>query len=98
MDQSAIVQELINRAWKDEAFKNRLLKDPKAVLKEMGHNVPDSLQIEFHENSAAKVHVVIPANPADARLSDAELDNVSGGIVFDTWGQGASTCVNVTGC
>src|SRR5687767_8923279 len=63
-EQNQLLQDLIKKSWKDEAFKKRLLADPKTVLREMGHNVPDNYEIAFHENTPTKVNVVLPSNPA----------------------------------
>ena len=38
--------EFLNKVWTDEAFRARLESDPKAVLKEMGGQVPDDVQIK----------------------------------------------------
>ncbi len=59
------VQEALDRVWSDQGLKKRLLSDPKPVLKEFGLNIPDSVKVEIHENSASQVNYVLPVKPAD---------------------------------
>jgi hypothetical protein len=78
-------EKIIERAWKDEAFKEKLLKDPKAALLQMNPNLPDDLKIQVHEESADTIHLVLPRDPAKAALSDQELDAVAGAGGSDTY-------------
>jgi hypothetical protein len=72
------------KAWEDEAFRQRLLADPKAAIAELlGEKLPDGLQVTVHEENAGALHFVIPARPAARSpedLSDADLQLVAGGI------------------
>jgi hypothetical protein len=70
--------KVIAKAWTDEAFKNKLLKDPVAACKEMGVNLPSGVTFQFHENSDKVVHVVIPKKPS-GNLSEQELAKIAGG-------------------
>jgi hypothetical protein len=70
--------KIVVQAWSDGAFKQRLLSDPGAVLKEKGFDVPDEIAIKVVEDSAQTVHLVLPERPAE--LSDAELSQVAGGM------------------
>ncbi|WP_414581494.1 NHLP leader peptide family RiPP precursor [Scytonema sp. PCC 10023] len=82
-------QKLIHRAWEDEAFKQELISNPKAVYaKESGEEVPKELEIEVLQETAKKVYLVLPANPAPAitdeeELSEKALDAVAGGVSID---------------
>ena len=70
---------LTEKATADEAFRARLLSDPKAAIKEeLGLTVPASLSIEVHEESVATTHLVLPP---DSRLSEGELQAVAGGFL-----------------
>jgi hypothetical protein len=55
--------EIISRAWKDDAFRARLLADPASALEECGVEVPRDVHLYIHENSTAEMHVVIPGRP-----------------------------------
>jgi hypothetical protein len=76
--------QVVARAWSDEAFKQRLLSDPKAVLAEAGLPVPPSLTVQVHEATPSHLHLVLPLPPprTGVKLSEAELDQVAGG---DAW-------------
>jgi hypothetical protein len=41
--------QVITRAWKDPAFKNKLLKNPKAALQECGCQLPDKINVQVVE-------------------------------------------------
>ncbi len=79
--QNPIISQVIQQALADEAFKARLLQNPKAGIKEAtGEDVPDALTICFHEDTPTVKHLVIPANPTNEELSDCQLEMVAGGI------------------
>jgi hypothetical protein len=70
--------KLVERAWGDEGFRERLKADPHAtVAEETGITVPASVEIEVLEETAEKAYLVIPANRV--AISDEELDAASGG-------------------
>ena len=74
---------IIEQAWKDEEFKSRFMDDPKGVLREMGENVPDFLDIKVVEEAGNTRYFVIPQDPNTGLdgelLTDEELDAVAGG-------------------
>lgn len=72
------LNRLIARCWADAAFKNRLLADPAAVLREDGVDVPAGIQLRAVEDTAQVVHWVIPTRPTE--LSDEALENMAGGV------------------
>ncbi len=73
---------LIEKAWKDEEFKNELIKNTREVTeKELGIKIPGNIKVTVLEETADEVYLVLPQDPAKTgeMLTDAELDSVSGG-------------------
>jgi hypothetical protein len=64
-NQAKIYQQLSQRLQSDEDFKNQFLSQPKLILTEMGVNIPDSVQIEVHEDTATVRNFVIPVKSTD---------------------------------
>jgi hypothetical protein len=77
-----VEDQLVARAWADDAFRERLKADPRgAVADATGINVPESVTIEIFEETPEKGYLVIPLNRAE--MSDEELDAASGGGYLD---------------
>ena len=70
--------KIIARAWRDPAFKAKLLADPHAALKEAGLAVPEGVTVKA-ANSDSHFHLAPPPKPS-GELSDEALDRVAGGI------------------
>jgi hypothetical protein len=71
---------IVARAWQDDAFKQRLLADPAAVLQEHGVRVPPGSKVKVIEDTAQVYHLTLPRNPdAAGELSDEDLAQVVGG-------------------
>ena len=71
---------LIEKAEMDEAFRTRLVADPKTVVsEEFGVKVPEGFSMTVHEETADSAHLVLPPSP---RLSDEALTQVTGGARF----------------
>jgi hypothetical protein len=66
------------KAWTDEKFKERLLKDPEGVLKEQGFPLKKGQRLEIHEETDKIYHLILPKKPP-GDLSEEELRNVGGG-------------------
>ena len=69
--------QIVARAWREPAYKQRLMADPAAVLREEGLAVPAGQQVRLVENTDQVLHLVLPQKPRD--LSDEQLDHVAGG-------------------
>jgi hypothetical protein len=64
---------LITRALKDEAFKQELLANPKAIVeKELGAKLPEELEINVFEQTEDTLYMVLPCNPYEG-MSEEEL-------------------------
>ena len=75
---SAAYGKVVARAWRDAAFKAKLLADPHATLKESGVAVPEGVTVKVVENTDTHHHLVLPPKPT-GELSDKALDGVAGG-------------------
>jgi hypothetical protein len=77
-------RRLIQRSLEDEAFRQRLLAEPKAAIEqELGTQLPESIEVRVVEESADTIYLVLPsASPVGqgGELSDQELDAVAGGM------------------
>ena len=86
MDQAVSFGEmrdrLIEKATADRAFRARLMSDTKAAVEaELGVTVPAGFMVEVHEDTSDTSHLILPP-PPDATLSDADLEQVSGGSIW----------------
>ncbi len=68
--------KILAKAWTDEAFKQRLLKNPTQILKENGVEVPPDFTFKLHENSDKVFHLTIPKKP-EKSLSAEELKSIA---------------------
>ena len=69
---------LNDRAAHDEAFRARLVTDPKsAVESEFDLRIPDGLSIVVHEESATTAHLVLPP---PSHLEESDLAHAAGGF------------------
>lgn len=64
--------KVIAKAWRDEAYKKRLLDDPLPVLKAEGVKVPPGVRVQVVVDTPHLRHLVLPLKPPG--LSEAETD------------------------
>ncbi|MFF2093814.1 NHLP leader peptide family RiPP precursor [Paenibacillus sp. NPDC058174] len=66
-------EQIIKKAWEDEAFKARLLSDPKGALKEaFDVEIPEGLELTVVEESAKHHYLIIPQHPAEASAKSSD--------------------------
>jgi hypothetical protein len=88
-----VERRIVQRSLQDDAFRQRLLSDPKAVVEEeLGTRLPEGIRVRAVEESADTIYLVLPsASPLGdegGELSELQLEAVAGG--GDTfWG---ATC------
>lgn len=73
------ITQIIGRAVRDAAFKSELLDNPKSAAAEMGVTIPEDMEVRVLENSQDELHLILPMNPSNSELSDADLEAVVGG-------------------
>jgi hypothetical protein len=79
-DNAAAYGKIVARAWRDPAFKAKLVADPHAVLKDAGVPIPAGMTVKVVENSASLFHLVLPPKPT-GEFSDEALDRMAGGNI-----------------
>jgi len=62
------------RWYKDHAYRARAVIEPRAVLKEFGVNIPESVEVRVWDSSAEQRYLVLPMRPAGTEaLNEQEL-------------------------
>lgn len=79
--------QVVAKAWTDEKFKEKLLKNPEKVLAEMGIAIPAGQKIEIHAGTERVMHLVLPQKPEGA-LTEQDLVNIAGGSCTGSAGCG----------
>jgi len=60
--------------YKSAAYRSRLVREPRVVLREMGLDLPERVEIRVWDSSAEVRYLVLPARPAGSEgLSEEEL-------------------------
>jgi len=60
--------------YKSKAYRSRVVREPRAVLKEFGTEVPDGVEVRVHDSTAELRYLVLPRRPANTEgLSEEEL-------------------------
>jgi len=77
------IKAIVQRATTDAAFRRKLKSNPVKILTEAGVGVEKGVEYIVVEQKPKKQYIVLPPlekPPEDkGKLSEAELDNVSGG-------------------
>jgi hypothetical protein len=77
-------RRLIERSIEDEAFRQKLVEDPKgAVEEELGRRLPKDVRVVAVEENSDTIYLVLPSTSMkgreDGALSDPDLESVAGG-------------------
>lgn len=60
--------------YKTRAYRSRAVSEPRAVLREFGLDLPDSVQVRVHDSTADMRYIVLPARPSGTEaMSESEL-------------------------
>ena len=70
--------KVIAKAWRDPAFKAKLMADPRAILAEAGVAIPAGVTVKVLEDTTTHLHFVLPPKPT-GQLSDEALDKAASG-------------------
>ncbi|MEA1648116.1 NHLP leader peptide family RiPP precursor [Nitrospirillum sp. BR 11164] len=75
-ESDAVIDDIIAKAWGDEAFRARLLADPAAILRDEGIDLPVGALVQVLEDTATSQTLVLPMRPLD--LAEDALEGVAG--------------------
>jgi nitrile hydratase len=50
--------------YKSENYRKRVVREPRAVLREFGTAIPDHVTVRVHDSNADMRYVVVPMRPA----------------------------------
>jgi hypothetical protein len=74
---------VIAKAWKQPDYKERLLKNPHAALREVGIEIPENQPLKVKEGDIVSERndtIIIPPSPSKVKeLSEQELSSFAGG-------------------
>jgi hypothetical protein len=102
-------RDLILKAWKDPAFKSKLISDPKGTLEkelkaiDAGFSLPKNMKVTVLEEDSENIYLVLPEHPKvsakRAEFNDAQLESAAGGSisVVAIVGANVAGAVNVVG-
>ncbi|MEM6325359.1 MAG: nitrile hydratase subunit alpha [Pseudomonadota bacterium] len=57
--------------YKLRAYRSRVVREPRAVLREFGLRLPDATQVRVHDSTADMRYIVLPAQPRESLGLDA---------------------------
>ena len=70
-------QELVEKCAAEDGFRDQLVDDPRGAIKDaLGIELPESVTVHVHEESATAAHIVLPPM---ATLDVDDLEVVAGG-------------------
>jgi hypothetical protein len=76
-------RRLIEKSLQDDAFRQRLIEDPKGILEEeLGTRLPEEVRVVTMAETQDTIYLVLPATPMagdeGVELSDRELESIAG--------------------
>jgi len=57
-------QQVVAKAWGNDMYRSKLLRDPTGTLKAEGIDIPAGVEVKVVEDSAKLMHFVLPVKPA----------------------------------
>ena len=61
---------VVARAWVDPAYRARMVREPRVLLREMGLDLPEDVEIRVWDSSAESRYMVLPERPAGTESLD----------------------------
>ncbi len=72
--------QVVVKALDDEDFRAELKRDPASTIRKAGLTLDEDVEVEVHENTSKKLHVVLPA-----RLDDLDGDAARHRRLINMW-------------
>ncbi|NOU69563.1 NHLP leader peptide family natural product precursor [Paenibacillus sp. LMG 31461] len=73
----SVKAQIIQKAWEDEAFKQQLLANPRAALKQAFNiTLPEDIKVKAVEETSTEFVLVIPTNPAKILVTSNAVEVV----------------------
>jgi hypothetical protein len=73
----SVKAKIIQKAWEDEAFKQQLLANPRAALKQAFNiTLPEDIKVKAVEETSTEFVLVIPTNPAKILVTTHGAESV----------------------
>jgi hypothetical protein len=63
-DRNMQYQQVVAKAWGNDMFRSKLLRDPAGTLKAEGIVIPTGVEVKVMEDTATVMHFVLPVKPA----------------------------------
>lgn len=77
--QPQLFAKMTDKAWHSKNYKEQLLKNPDAVLKESGIQMPEGIHFKVVEDTESIFHFILPVKPGEKEISEEDLRELSGG-------------------
>jgi len=94
-----IESQIIAKAWKDEAYKQKLFSNPKAVIEqEFNIQLPAEIKVQVKEENPTSLYFVLPIPPEipGQEISDEQLEVIAGGLTTDIIKDGVKTILSAS--
>ncbi len=76
-----IEAQVIAKAWKDDAFKQSLMKNSKHAIEEaFGYTLSNEIEVTVLEETSQQHYLILPPEP-EGELSEEALEAAAGGLL-----------------
>jgi len=72
-EQARRIEQIVSKAWIDEAFQHRLRSDPAGVLRSEGVRIPQGVEIRLMEDTENVRHIVLPMKPSVQEITEEQF-------------------------